>query len=61
MPWSPADAEQHTKAAKTPALQRLWAKVANEQLQKTGDEGRAIRIANTAVVRVIEPPRHRRI
>jgi len=61
MPWSPADAPSHTKAADTPALQRLWAKVANEQLQKTGDEGRAIRIANAAVKSHADPPRHRRI
>ena len=61
MPWSPADASSHTKAADTPALQKLWAKVANEQLQKTGDEGRAIRIANYSVKLMAGPPRHRRI
>jgi hypothetical protein len=32
-------------------LKELWAKVANECLQRTGDEGRAIREAN-AVIRV---------
>jgi hypothetical protein len=45
------DAERHTHKATTPALKELWAKVANESLERTGDEGRAIREANAVVAR----------
>jgi hypothetical protein len=55
LPWSPTDAPRHTKAASTPALQRLWAKVANEQLEESGDEARAIRVANATVKRHATP------
>jgi hypothetical protein len=51
MPWIPDDAEKHTHKAVTPELRELWAKVANERLEKTGDEGRAIREANSVVSR----------
>jgi hypothetical protein len=51
MPWTPNEAERHTHKAATPALQQLWAKVANEALERTGDEGRAIREANAVVAR----------
>ena len=51
MPWSPNDAESHTRKATTLALQELWAKVANESLERTGDEGRAIREANAVIAR----------
>jgi len=51
MPWSPEDAERHTHKAATRELQELWAKVANEALERTGDEGRAIREANAVVGR----------
>ena len=51
MPWTPNDAERHTHKAATPTLQELWAKVANEALERTGDEGRAIREANAVVGR----------
>jgi hypothetical protein len=54
MPWTPNDAERHTHKAATPALKELWAKVANEALERTGDEGRAIREANTVVARQAE-------
>ena len=36
------------------ALKELWAKVANECLERTGDEGRAIREANAVVARQAE-------
>lgn len=49
MPWTPADAERHTKAANTPRKQQRWAKVANKVLRKTGDEGQAVRTANASV------------
>jgi hypothetical protein len=51
MPWTANDAETHTHKATTTELKELWAKVANERLEKTGDEGRAIREANTVVAR----------
>jgi hypothetical protein len=51
MPWTQNDAERHTRKATTPALKELWAKVANESLERTGDEGRAIREANAVVGR----------
>ena len=51
MPWSPEDAEKHTHKATTRELQELWAKVANECLERTGDEGRAVREANAVIAR----------
>jgi len=38
----------------TRALRELWAKVANECLERTGDEGRAMREANAVVARRAE-------
>lgn len=49
MPWRAEDAERHTAKANTPKKQALWASVANRVLEKTGDEGQAIRQANAAV------------
>ena len=40
MPWTPDDAERHTHKATTWELKELWAKVANECLERTGDEVR---------------------
>jgi hypothetical protein len=51
MPWTANEAERHTHKATTPPLQQLWAKIANEALERTGDEGRAIREANAVVAR----------
>jgi hypothetical protein len=51
MPWTSNDAEKHTHKATTSALQELWAKIANEALERTGDEGRAIREANAVIAR----------
>jgi hypothetical protein len=56
MPWTASEAEKHTHKATTPELQELWAKVANERLEKTGDEGRAIREANSVVARQQNEP-----
>ena len=50
MPSAP-DARAKTHFADTPAIQRLWAEVANKTLEATGDEGRAIREANAVVHR----------
>lgn len=49
MPWKPSDAERHTKSADTYSKQVKWAKMANEVLNKTKDEGKSIRIANAAI------------
>lgn len=46
MPWDSRSAKKHTKKANTPAKKRKWAATANRVLKKTGDEGRAVRIAN---------------
>ena len=49
MPFTPADATKYDKAASTPAKQRMWASIANAVLQKHGDDGMAIRVANSKV------------
>jgi len=49
MPWAMSDASRHTGKATTQATKRQWSSVANAVLGKTGDEGKAIRIANAAV------------
>jgi uncharacterized protein YbjQ (UPF0145 family) len=54
MPWTANDAQRHTHKATTPALQELWAKVANEALERLGDESQAIREANAVVGRQAE-------
>jgi protein subunit release factor A len=51
MPWTPDDAERHTHKADTKALQILWARIANETLDRTGDEARAIREANAVIAK----------
>jgi hypothetical protein len=54
MPWTSDEAERHTHKATTVELKELWAKVANERLERTGDEARAIREANAVVARQAE-------
>ena len=49
MPWTAEDAQSHTHKATSRELQELWAKIANECLERTGDEGRAIREANAVI------------
>jgi hypothetical protein len=51
MPWTPKDASSKTKKADTPKKSRRWSAVANSALDRTGDEGRAIREANAVVAR----------
>jgi hypothetical protein len=58
MPWTPDEAERHTHKATTLELKELWAKVANERLEHTGDEARTIREANAVVARQAEPSPH---
>ena len=45
MPWSVNDVDRHKKGL-TPAEKKKWVKIANAVLRSSGDEGRAIRIAN---------------
>lgn len=49
MPWATADATSHTKKANTPRLARMWRDVANAELNKHGDEARAVKAANGVV------------
>lgn len=49
MPWNDRDASKKTHSANTPRKQRQWSATANSVLKKSGDEGKAIRIANAAV------------
>ena len=51
MPWTPDDATSHTKKAATQKTKRQWAEIANQVLERTGDEGRAIREANAVIAR----------
>ena len=53
MPWKPGDTKRHNKrAAKSPKKRKVWSKVANQVLAKTGNEGRAIREANAVADRM---------
>lgn len=54
MPWGPSDAERHTKLADTYSRQKLWADTANRVRAQTGDDGQAIRIANSAVLKSVK-------
>ena len=50
MPWSPSDGPaRHTKKATTPAKRKQWSDIANKVLDESGDEGKAVRIANSQV------------
>ena len=49
MPWKPTDAARHDKKAKSGVAKRKWSDVANGVLEKTGDEGRAVREANSVI------------
>jgi hypothetical protein len=51
MPWDASDAKSHNKAAKTPKEKRQWSDVANSVLDRTGDDGEAVRIANGVLKR----------
>lgn len=46
MPWKPGDAKAKTKKADTKKKQRQWSDIADSVLERTGDEGLAIREAN---------------
>ena len=49
MPWGSKDAKRHTKKAKSSKGRRQWSHVANSILERTGDEGRAVRGASSVV------------
>ena len=51
MPWTPSDASAKTRKANTPAAKKAWAKTANAVLERTGDEGQAVRVANSGVAK----------
>ena len=51
MPWSMGSALTHTKKANTPAKKKQWSSTANAVLAKSGDEGKAVRVANAAVAK----------
>ena len=54
MPWlTDEDSLRHNKWAES-RLGEIWRKVANETLERTGDEGRAIREANAVIDRINE-------
>ena len=48
MPWNPKTAKKHNKKA-TGKKGEQWAATANAVLEKTGDDAKAIRIANAAI------------
>jgi len=49
MPWSYTDAVRHTKKARSSADEKRWSSVANSVLEKSGDDAKAIRIANSVI------------
>jgi len=54
-PWSPKDAPRFSeKTAKSDELQRVWSEAANSALKQYRDEGRAIRVANSAVTKATQ-------
>lgn len=55
MPWEPSSASEFTKKANTPKRKRQWAKVADKVLKDSGDEAKAIKIANAAVKKSKKP------
>lgn len=58
MPWKASDAKSKTRKADTPAKQDQWQAVANAVLAESGDDGKAIRIANAAVAKHPAKPKH---
>lgn len=50
MPWSASDSVRHNKSLEGDQhMQETWATVANRVLAHTGDEGSAVKIANSVV------------
>jgi len=48
MPWKKTDAKKHSKKAVGPKAKQ-WSATANAVLEKTGDDAKAIKIANAAI------------
>lgn len=46
-PWDPSDASRFTHHAK--GREKKWARTANAVLRQTGDDAKAIKIANASV------------
>ena len=60
MPWTPREFKtRHNKGLTSPKA-RVAARVANQVLAKTGDEGRAIREANAVAKRAFTKHPHRK-
>ena len=50
MPWTPSDAKRFSKKASgDKGGSQQWSSIANSVLSKTGDEGKAIRVASGVV------------
>jgi len=50
MPWTADDAPKfNATTTNKPHLKEIWVNAANAALREYGDEGKAIRIANSAV------------
>jgi len=49
MPWRSKDVPAKTSKAKSAVAKKQWTSTANAVLAKSGDDGKAIRIANAAV------------
>lgn len=49
MPWSPGDVSRHNRSIKSPKRKAQWSAIANSVLKSSGDDGKAIRIANGVV------------
>lgn len=60
MPWTATDASSHTHYADTPERQHTWARIANETLERTGDDVTAIRTANYAIYKAHPGSHHHR-
>lgn len=50
MPWTAKDAPRHNKGLSS-SQKKKWAGIATGILKDTGDEGKAIRVANAAMKR----------
>jgi hypothetical protein len=49
MPWHVQDAIKKDKKADTAAKKKQWTAVANSVMKKTGDDAKAIKIANGVI------------
>lgn len=49
MPWSPKEAYGKNNGINDPATARRWSKIANSMLEKSGDDAKALRVANGVI------------